>query len=146
MSKQLSRTDIVEGLLKSMDVADKMGHESGKRVLRKALAHVLVENTADSAINTTESPPYSRPVIISLGHKQYRIGNKRPVTLGFRADAVLQAFLKRPSMDFPALQRVVGYSDSHRILKDLKKRFGRAVVLPGGKGKGGYHVSIRTEN
>lgn len=91
--------------------------------------------------------------ILSLGNRQYRIGNYTPRVLTPREDTVLQAFLgsgeKVPplaAMDEPTLRQRSGYGDAPRILRELSKSydgiFAPAIRMPGSKRAGGYGVSI----
>jgi hypothetical protein len=88
-------------------------------------------------------------IILSCGEKQYRVEGANPVTVDENEDNVLQAFLERASMDEEALRNKSGAPHAAKVLKRLKTKFGgmfnHAIRRPGGKGKGGYHVSIRKE-
>lgn len=87
--------------------------------------------------------------IISMGKGCYRIADSRPCRVTDSEDAVLTAFLESPAMDEQELDHKSGFSRSRDILRDLESKydgkFAPAIHRPGGKGKGGYHVSIRVE-
>jgi hypothetical protein len=90
----------------------------------------------------------SNSVIIRLGEREYRIGDAEPITVSDNEDSVLQAFLRQASMDGPALVENAGFERAPKVLRDLKVNydgiFGPAIRMPGKKGKGGYHVAIRS--
>jgi hypothetical protein len=92
------------------------------------------------------APSATSTVIISLGERQYQIGDTSPVTLEANEDNVLQAFLEQASMDGPRLIDIAGFEAAPRVLRSLCKkydgRFGPAITLPAKKGQGGYHVAI----
>jgi hypothetical protein len=89
-------------------------------------------------------------VIVSLGDRQYRIGKNTPLTVTPPHDAVLKAFIKRPTMDEPTLRNLAnGLDEPAKALRDLRKKYGGqfapAITLPGRKSQGGYHVRIVQE-
>jgi hypothetical protein len=92
-------------------------------------------------------PSTLNPAIVSLGNRQYRIGNMRPVLVEENEDTVLQAFLEQASMDGPALVLKAGFDRAARVLNGLKSKYGgqfaAAIHTPGKRGQGGYHVEIR---
>jgi hypothetical protein len=94
----------------------------------------------------TEQYPPEVAVIRSRGERNYSIGRSPEVIVTVREDIVLLAFLEKPTMDHKQLVEKAGYPDSPRILDSLRTKyngiFAEAIRLPGGKGKGGYHVSI----
>lgn len=85
--------------------------------------------------------------ILSLGERQYRVGNALPVTLEENEDSVLQAFLEQASMNGPTLISKAGFDDAPRVLRNLRKKYGGIfsanITLPSKKGQGGYRVAIR---
>jgi hypothetical protein len=87
--------------------------------------------------------------ILSLGGRCYRIGASRPVTVTRRENDILLAFLRQPAMDKGQLAEVTGYAaeDAVKVLRELRRKydglFAPAIVMPGGRGQGGYHVAIR---
>jgi hypothetical protein len=97
--------------------------------------------------NERPNPAPAQAVIISLGNKRYQIDGSQPVTLEFNQDVLLQAFLEKPSMN---KRQLIGktFTDAPRVLKRLKEKYpdtlGQAITLPGGRGKGGYFVHIRS--
>ncbi len=82
-----------------------------------------------------------------LGEKAYSIGSSAPITVTYPEHAILQEFIATPSLDTEQLQTKAGNERAPRILGQLTKKynaiFAPAIRLPGGKGKGGYHVSIQ---
>jgi serine/threonine protein kinase len=85
--------------------------------------------------------------IVYLKEKAYSIGSSDPITVTDSEHAILQEFIAVPSMDDELLKSKAGNDRAPRILRDLKGKYGgafaTAIRLPGGKGKGGYHVSIQ---
>jgi hypothetical protein len=83
------------------------------------------------------------------GEKAYSIGGSAPLSVTDAEHAILQEFITTSTMDSESLQHRVGNPRAPRTLRDLVARYGRifapAIHLPGKKGKGGYHVSIRDE-
>jgi hypothetical protein len=86
--------------------------------------------------------------IVSLGERQYQIGQNLPVMVTPAEDAVLQAFLKQATMDSSKLANRSKLSAEQacaalrRLTDKYDERFAPAIHAPGGKGKGGYHVRI----
>jgi hypothetical protein len=85
--------------------------------------------------------------IVYLKEKAYFIGNSDPITVTDSEHAILQEFIAVPSMDAEMLQSKAGNDRAPRILRNLTRKydgaFATAIRLPGGKGKGGYHVSVK---
>ncbi len=85
--------------------------------------------------------------VIAMGNGCYRISDSRVFRVSEDEDAVLSAFLEFPAMEEKELNTNSGVGRARDVLCDLKRKYGgafaSAIHLPGGKGKGGYHVSIR---
>jgi hypothetical protein len=91
--------------------------------------------------------PEARAEIVSLGGRRYQASNTAPVVLTEREDAVLQAFANEPAMDKPRLIKLSGYDEAARILAAIRRRhptLASAIRLPGARGRGGYHVAVRS--
>jgi hypothetical protein len=130
------------------------------RIFTRFDGRMTDEVTPDRYLHTTRKQWYtflekvktsagSTARIIAMGRRQYRVGEHSPITVSQREDTILQAFLKPAplaTMDYRTLCDRSGYEDAHRILKGLKTKykgvFAPAIILPGGKGKGGYAVNI----
>jgi hypothetical protein len=85
--------------------------------------------------------------IISLGKRQYQIGNAPPVTVEDNDDTVLQVFLEQATMHGPTLIAKAGFDRAPRVLNALKTKkyggiFAPAIRCPKKKGTGGYFVNI----
>jgi hypothetical protein len=93
------------------------------------------------------APPADPACIASPGDRQYQIGPQALTVVSEREDTVLQAFLDQTAMDHPTLIERTEYEDAARILRGLAEKYGGAfapaIFLPGGKGRGGYRVTIR---
>jgi hypothetical protein len=93
------------------------------------------------------------PCILWHGGRQYSIGDYGPVVLTETEHMVLEAFLGdgRKLRPVTALDKdeLCNRSVDHapKVLKALclkyDGRFGQAITLPGGKGRGGYAVRVR---
>jgi hypothetical protein len=96
---------------------------------------------------TVVQPQRPRPTILYLGEKAYSIGDSGAITVTDSEHAILQEFIAVPGMDTESLQTKSGNDRAPRILRGLATKYGSAfapaIRLPGGKGKGGYHVSIQ---
>jgi hypothetical protein len=65
-----------------------------------------------------------------------------------REDTVLATFLEHGAMNRPSLGSRSGYGEKAlTVLRGLRTKYDGAfaphIRFPGGKGKGGYHVSVR---
>jgi hypothetical protein len=111
----------------------------------------------DETVETLEGPPPPPDCILWLGDRRYTVGNHPPVTVAETEHRVLQAFLGNPpktppvpSMDRKNLWTWSGLPQENAaptVLRNLCKKhggiFAPAIRLPGGRGKGGYTVTIR---
>lgn len=102
---------------------------------------------AMGASNALSSP---RPTIVSHGDQCYSIGGGLPYRVEDREHRVLQAFVFGPNAQaLPDLKKNSGEERPHEVLRNLGDKydgaFAPAIRLPGGRGLGGYAVSIRTE-
>jgi hypothetical protein len=100
------------------------------------------------AATSEAKTPTGEAVIISLGNRQYRIGDYPPVIVTDNEDTVLQALAEQPAMDEPALRERSGLENAAKILRDLRTKYKRifqaAVRTPGRKGQGGYYAVIKS--
>jgi hypothetical protein len=102
---------------------------------------------------TLPRPP-APSCIISLGDSEYRLDGGPAVTVDSTEDAVLQAFLDgkhwkgRASLALGELRQRSRVNDAPRVLKRIARKYGwaAAVALPGGRGHGGYRVTVRRES
>jgi hypothetical protein len=87
-------------------------------------------------------------VIISLGGRQYQVGNGLPIIVTDNEDTLLQAFGKQPTMDDAALRARSGLDSPAKVLRDLRGKynaaFATAIRTPGRKGGGGYHAVVKS--
>ncbi len=85
--------------------------------------------------------------IVSHGRAMYSIGDALPVRVNDREDAILEAFIERPAMSIDEMAETSGYDRPNEILKKLARKYGgqfaAAIMLPGGRGKGGYRVLVK---
>lgn len=98
-----------------------------------------------------ENPPeQSPPEIRYLGGRAYRVGNHPAVVVTEREDWFLQELMGAPggvlTMDGFAANAAVNVSDVPAIAAKLRKKYGKvfaaAIVLPGGRGRGGYRANV----
>jgi hypothetical protein len=87
--------------------------------------------------------------IIWFGDRRFGIGLADPVIVTAREAAVLGAFLEETPLDKSTLEAKSRYAEAVRILRELRDGYGGifscAIVFPGARGKGGYHVRIRCD-
>jgi hypothetical protein len=108
------------------------------------------ESQWDESVNDVATPPKPSEEmwIIAVGERNYQIGDSRPIKVTDREDTVLRTFIESPTMEYDELADKSGLDPAAavRVLRGLttkyKGLFGTAIHLPGGKGKGGYHVRI----
>ena len=90
-----------------------------------------------------------RPTIVSHGDQCYSIDGCDPYRVSEREDWVLQSFIGIAALSLKELERKSGAGNPHEVLKGLADpnkydgRFTPAIRRPGGKGGGGYAVSIK---
>lgn len=88
------------------------------------------------------------PAILSHGKGMYSVPGRDPFTVSASEDYVLQPFLKASAMDLPTLELESKVDRCGAVLRKLVTKYQGAfkpyVTLPGGKGKGGYSVRIRS--
>jgi hypothetical protein len=129
--------------------------ENGKEVMNLPLTDVLARLQQEAAVSKPP-PPDDPPVIISLGARCYRVGGSPPVYVTEREENILQAFLAQPCYDKPGLARAAALDgetavgilraflgSSNRPAK-YNGMFAPAIHMPGARGKGSYHVNIKT--
>jgi hypothetical protein len=108
-----------------------------------------ITSTTPAGGHLPEAPAPPEPaIIIGLGNRRYKIGKHLTVTVTPIEDYVLCALAEHGSLDSAALDTASGVSDARKILVALKKKydgiFTEAIRMPGGRGQGGYRVSIQT--
>ena len=85
--------------------------------------------------------------ITYIGERQYCVGAAAPISVTEAEDCVLQAFLEKATMDTPTLATESGMEEPAKVLRGLRDKYGRifapAILTPGVKGGGGYHVRIK---
>jgi hypothetical protein len=111
------------------------------------LRQITSQGPISGVPSVSQHPPNT---IVFKGSRQYQIGEHPPNMVTCPEDAVLQPFLKPPAIDDPALRGLANaVSEPGKILRGLRRKyngmFAPAIDLPGGKGKGGYHVRIISE-
>jgi hypothetical protein len=120
-------------------------YERQRQAKESPAAKITASVTADAA--SAGAPPFAE--IISLGKRQYKIGDADPIMVEANEDFVLLAFLEQASMDGPMLINRAGFDNAPRVLRNICKkydgRFAPAITLPRKKGEGGYHVAIRPQ-
>jgi tRNA A37 threonylcarbamoyladenosine synthetase subunit TsaC/SUA5/YrdC len=81
---------------------------------------------------------------VYLGNGRVRVGSEI-INLEGNQEAVLEALLKRGgAATLTELRSDTLVDDVPRVLKGIRKRTGleRYIILPGGRGKGGYRTTI----
>jgi hypothetical protein len=109
------------------------------------------EDVPDVGDATQAQQPGAQPTIVRVGELRYQIGTHPPVTVTVREDEILQAFIEHPSMSKRQVGATSGLDPDTAVgvLRALTTPakydgwFAPAIHLPGGKGRGGYRVSIR---
>ncbi|MFQ5732840.1 MAG: hypothetical protein ACE5KM_12910 [Planctomycetaceae bacterium] len=85
--------------------------------------------------------------VVFHGNHCYSVGDGEPLRLDDNDSYVLQSFLDAPAQNKAEIEKKAGVPRPHEILKRLTTKyngvFRTAIRLPGGKGKGGYRVTIR---
>jgi hypothetical protein len=142
-------TDVVRKLSVCRALFNEADERFSTPVSPGGASSTLADESAFIAAKTLPNSVDESTTIISLGKGCYRIGDSRPYRVTDSEDGVLSAFLKYPAMEEQELDERSGFSRSRDILRDLESKydgkFAPAIHRPGGKGKGGYHVSIRVE-
>ncbi len=88
------------------------------------------------------------PQIISLGNRAYKVSGNEPVIVTEIESDILDAFIRRPSMDSHQLAKESGYTPDQgritiaRLIKRYAGIFATAISRPGRKGGGGYHALV----
>jgi hypothetical protein len=111
-------------------------------VALRALADVPVplKSSATESHDETAFPPGEA---VWLGNRQIQIGRDAPLTLPEQYATVLECLVESRSADSEQLERSGG---GPKKLREMLKKFPQLkqfVILPGGKGKGGYRTTIR---
>lgn len=107
------------------------------------------DDLTDTGIAQADNPE-KEPCILYHGNKQYSITGSDPFAVTDVEHFVLEAFInkKTSALSKSDLENASGVSDAVRYLRRLKKKydgiFAPAIHLPGGKGRGGYRVTIRS--
>lgn len=109
---------------------------------RVAIRMLREARTANDLRAVQEKPA----AIVWLGDCVFLIPGQRPLSVGAEEQAVLTAFLRSPVLSERQLVDVTGYQNPVKTLRALKVKykgsFSPYIELPGGKGRGGYHVKI----
>jgi hypothetical protein len=82
-----------------------------------------------------------------VGNKRYQVGDQAPIMLGEAEDHVLRSLIDLGGAATKSqLYGQTGKDDCPRILKKIREKHAALaphIILPGGKGQGGYRTTIR---
>jgi hypothetical protein len=110
------------------------------------IARLRRDNESMQAALATPPAAAGSSWILSLGERQYRTESTDPITVTENEDRVLQAFLKRRTMNRDKLENTA-FDDAPRVLRKMRTKYGArfagAITCPGRRGAGGYQVKIR---
>lgn len=104
----------------------------------------VILNEASSSLPGKASE--ALPIAIRLGDGEYQVGNGAPFRLTEIQDTVLAALVFLGTADKDQLNGKAGRDDSPRVLKRIRGGYPQLapyIILPGGKGRGGYRTTIR---
>jgi hypothetical protein len=168
--KLLRRWRKVAGALQSVQAGDidRLGHRLDAELGRARIVGCLPEPARSEALLRTlerrgaaglgqgqpapqgpaqQEAPAGPPCIYSLGGRRYQADGHPPVIVTEREDWVLRAFAQAPVMDQKTLINRSGVTKAPVVLGQLKEKyngiFRAAIHCPGGRGKGGYRVSVK---
>jgi hypothetical protein len=112
-----------------------------RRIEAEAAKRLAIASDPPQRVDTSED------AIIWHGEYVYSTSSHDPVCVTAGEGDVMQAFIERPAMDLDTLKSESNLENARTILRGLTTKydamFSPYIRFPGGKGKGGYRVSVQ---